>query len=71
MAEWKFVSANGRFNATFTPIIDRHSFTNALVLSSNQHQVFGRFNGTAILDDGKVIKMNDFLGFAEKVDNKW
>ncbi len=71
MGEWKFVSKNGRFNATFTPIIDRHSNTNALVLGSDQHQVFGRFNGTAILDDGKVIKLNDFLGFAEKVVNKW
>ncbi|MBQ7977850.1 MAG: DUF2804 domain-containing protein [Clostridia bacterium] len=71
MSEWKFTSSDGRFEATFTPIIDRHSFTSALVISSNQHQVFGRFNGIAILDDGTKIELKDFLGFAEKVDNKW
>lgn len=71
MAEWKFTSNDGRFEATFSPIIDRKAFSTALVISSNQHQVFGRFNGTATLDDGTKIEMRDFLGFAEKVDNKW
>ena len=35
------------------------------------HQVFGRFNGTAVLDDGTVIEVKDMIGFAEKVHNKW
>jgi len=44
---------------------------NVLVLGSNQHQVFGRFTGTATLDDGTVLQVKDLLGFAEKVANKW
>lgn len=71
MSKWKFTSSDKRFEATFTPLIDRHAFSSALIISSNQHQVFGYFNGTAILDDGTKIEMHDFLGFAEKVDNKW
>ena len=38
---------------------------------SHQHQVFGLFSGKAVLDDGRVIEVKDFPGFAEKVENKW
>ena len=55
----------------FVPIMDRASNTDFVILGSDQHQVFGRFSGTAILDDGKEIKIKDFTGFAEKVSNKW
>jgi hypothetical protein len=41
------------------------------VIKSDQHQVFGRFTGKAVLDDGQVIQVKDFPGFAEKVENKW
>ncbi|MBR5739895.1 MAG: DUF2804 family protein, partial [Firmicutes bacterium] len=36
-----------------------------------QHQVFGKYTGSMVLDDGSVIEVKDFLGFAEKVFNKW
>jgi len=38
---------------------------------SDQHQVFGRFSGAAKLDNGTIVKLDSFLGFAEKVHNKW
>ena len=34
-------------------------------------QVFGRKTGKAVLDDGTVIRIKDFLCFAEKVHNKY
>ena len=68
---WTFTSSDGRFEMEFTPILDRHSNASALIISSNQHQVFGRFSGKAILDDGKKIEIRNFLGFAEKVVNRW
>ena len=55
----------------FTPIINRHSNANVVVISSNQNQVFGKFTGKMILDDGTIIKLKNFVGFAEKVVNKW
>jgi len=71
MKPWTFSSNDGRFEMNFVPILDRKSDTNIFLIRSNQHQVFGLFSGKAILDDGKVIKINNFLGFAEKVYNKW
>jgi len=68
---WNFSSDDGRFEMSFEPILDRFSKTSLLILESDQHQVFGKFSGTAILDDGKKIVIKDFLGFAEKVANKW
>lgn len=68
---WTFTSNDGRFEMEFMPILDRHSNSSALIISSNQHQVFGRFTGKAILDDGKKIEIRNFLGFAEKVVNRW
>ena len=60
-----------RLSLTFTPSLDRSARTSAGMLLSDQHQVFGRFTGKAVLDDGTVIEVKDMLGFAEKVRNKW
>ena len=68
---WTFTSNDGRFEMNFEPVIDRHSNANVLVISSNQHQVFGKFSGKIVLDGGKIVEIKDFLGFAEKVINKW
>lgn len=71
MSPWTFTSNDGRFEMEFVPIIDRAADSNVGIIRSNQHQVFGLFSGKAILDDGTVINVKDFLGFAEKVFNKW
>jgi len=68
---WTFTSDDGRFEMDFFPIIDRAAYISLGPLMSDQHQVFGRFTGNAVLDDGRTIKIKDFLGFAEKVENKW
>ena len=71
LSPWRFTSSDGRFEADFTPILDRSAYTSFKVLLSDQHQVFGFFSGKAILDSGKEIKFENFLGFAERVRNKW
>lgn len=71
MSPWQFVSSDGRFEAEFTPVLNRCSDTNVLVIESDQNQVFGRFSGKAVLDDGTVLEFKDFFGFAEKVKNRW
>ena len=68
---WKFTSNDGRFEMDFVPIINRASCTDFKILKSDQNQVFGRFTGTAVLDDGTTLQIQDLLGFAEKVENKW
>ena len=71
LAPWKFTSDDGRFEMDFLPTLDRKSKTDFKLLMSDQHQVFGRFTGTAVLDDGTRTSVQDFPGFAEKVRNKW
>ena len=71
LSPWTFTSDDGRFEMDFVPVMDRAANTDFIILGSNQHQVFGRFSGKAILDDGRIIEIKDFLGFAEKVANKW
>ena len=68
---WRFTSDDGRFELDFVPVIDRASCTDFKILKSDQHQVFGRFSGTVVLDDGTPITIKDLFGFAEKVENKW
>lgn len=68
---WTFSSDDGRFEMDFVPVIDRAARTNALIIESDQHQVFGRFTGRAVLDDGTPLELKDFLGFAEKVRNRY
>ena len=70
MDPWTFSSTNNDINLTFNPIIDRYSNTNVLIIQSNQHQVFGYFSGSVIVE-GKKIEFNNLLGFAEMVTNRW
>ncbi|MBR5618912.1 MAG: DUF2804 domain-containing protein [Clostridia bacterium] len=71
MKPWKFSSSDGRFEMDFAPVLDRAAKIDAKVIVSDQHQVFGRLNGTAILDDGTKLEVRDMLMFAEKVHNKY
>ncbi len=71
MSPWTFTSDDGRFEMDFVPVIDRASKTDVGIICSDQHQVFGRFSGKAVLDDGTVLEIKDMIGFAEKVYNKW
>ena len=68
---WNFTSDDNRFYMDFTPVLDRSALTSVIVIKSDQHQVFGRFTGRVTLDDGTVLPVRDFFGFAEKVENKW
>ena len=71
MKPWTFTSNDGRFEMDFIPIMDRASNTDVGLIGSNQHQVFGKFTGVAVLDDGTRLAVKELMGFAEKVVNKW
>ncbi len=68
---WTFTSSDGRFEMEFVPIIDRAAKIDVKFIITDQHQVFGRMSGRAILDDGTVIEVKDCLCFAEDVHNKY
>ena len=71
MDPWRFSSSDGRFEMEFTPVLDRVAKIDFGLLVSDQHQVFGRMSGKAILDDDTPIELNNTLCFAEKVHNRY
>ncbi|MFH2116205.1 MAG: DUF2804 family protein, partial [Spirochaetota bacterium] len=66
-----FTSSDGRFEMDFKPLVDRTSTTDLRLIRSEQHQIFGEFTGTAVLDDGTRIGVECLSGFAEDVFNCW
>ena len=71
MSNWTFTSDDSRFEMDFHPVMDRASCADVKLIKSDQHQVFGLFSGTAVLDDGTKLRVRDFPGFAERVQNRW
>lgn len=70
-APWRFTDDAGRLDLIFDPVVDRHDKVNLGLFSTNQHQVFGRYAGRAVLDDGTELEIAGLTGFAEKVRNRW
>ena len=68
---WTITSSDGRFEMDFVPIIDRAAKIDAKVIITDQHQVFGKMSGTAILDDGTKLEVKDLVCFCERVHNKY
>lgn len=69
--QWHITDNENKIDLIFKPILDRKSRTNAIIIESDQHQVFGKFYGTCILNNETIIKLDGQLGFAEKVHNRW
>ena len=71
MDEWKFISEDGRFNLTMTPVYDHVTDINAGFARMYSHQVQGWWNGDVTLDDGTKLEIKDLFAFCEYVENKW
>lgn len=71
MSPKHFSSDDHRFEMDFTPVYDRYTETKVLFVDNHCHQVFGRFSGKAILNDGKEIIVKDLMAFTEHAVNNW
>ena len=75
MRPWRFTADDGRdagrLDLTFTPFKERTAITNLGIIFSEVHQVFGRYNGRAVLDDGTTLEIRDLIGFAEEHQARW
>lgn len=65
--EWRIRDRQGRLDLRFIPILDRAARSSALLIKTDQHQVFGRFFGSLRLDHGEQLHLDGLIGFAEKV----
>lgn len=71
MLPWHLVDEEGRVNLTLTPTYDRTTTTKVLFIDNECHQVFGRFDGFVILDDGRRLEVKELYAFAEHAVNNW
>jgi hypothetical protein len=68
---WKMSSPDGHLQLEFTPFVERVAKANLLLITSEVHQMFGRYRGTVIADDGEVIKIDGLIGWAEEHHAHW
>ena len=71
MAPWRVRSPEGDLDLELTPVHDRHERTNAVVLSTEVHQVFGHWAGTVPDGTGGTVAVDGLLGFAEESRSRW
>ncbi|MCK5430722.1 MAG: DUF2804 domain-containing protein, partial [Anaerolineales bacterium] len=68
---WKFEDAEGRLALDFQPFTERVARTNLGVIFSEVHQMFGRYSGRVVTDEGETIQIDDLIGFAEEHHARW
>lgn len=66
-----FTSSDRRFEMEFIPTYDNYTELNLLIAHNRCHQLFGNWNGTVTLDDGKKLHINDMFAFVEFAENRW
>jgi len=71
MQPWRMIAPDGRLDLTFTPFVERVASTNLLLIASTVHQLFGRYSGHAVADDGERIIVDGLIGFAEEHHARW
>jgi hypothetical protein len=71
MRPWKFTDSQGRLDLDFTPFKERLARTNLGIVFSEVHQVFGRYSGHVVSDDGVPIRLDNLAGFAEEHKARW
>ena len=72
MAPWHLhTTVSQRVDLTFEPFFERHAKTDALVIFSEVHQMFGRFSGTLDTGEGSPIQISDVIGWAEDHHARW
>lgn len=55
----------------FTPVFDRKSNFDRVVVLSREDQCFGHFNGTITAPAGDTIRIENLFGWAEEVHRRW
>jgi hypothetical protein len=60
-----------RVDLKFTPVYDRYSNFDRLLVCSKEHQCFGWFDGSVVSEKGERIAVERVFGWAEEVYRRW
>jgi len=70
-APWHFYDNQDRLSLEFVPFKERVAETRLVIIDSEVHQIFGRYSGYVVCDDGEKIEINGLIGFAEDHKARW
>jgi len=70
-APWTMRSPDGRLDLIFTPFFERVAKSDALVLKSEVHQMFGTYNGSVETEEGERLTLSNVIGWAEEHHARW
>ena len=68
---WNFLTKACNPTCSFVYDEDRTARTDLAIITSEIHQMFGRYYGRVVTDDGKTVQIKDLIGFAEEHHAKW
>lgn len=68
---WRMASPDGRLDLEFVPFKERVARSNLVLITSEVHQMFGRYQGKVVTDEGEIIAVRDVIGFAEEHHAQW
>ena len=68
---YRYVDIDKRFVFAVEPFYDNFTKTNMLWVKNQCHQVFGKWSGYVVLDDGTKLEIPPFVAFCEKANNNW
>lgn len=71
MKPWEVTSNDGRVRLTFSPDSYVPVDLDVLVYFAKLKKLYGTFSGEIVLDDGSILRVNNFRGFTEKLLYKW
>ena len=71
MRPWRIIAPSGAVDLTFTPFLERVAASNAWLVRSEVHQMFGRYDGTITTAEGEPIPVHDLVGWAEDHIARW
>ena len=71
MEPWTMTTGEGRLKLRFEPFFERVAATRLVVLSTEVHQMFGRYSGTFTLDNGDILPIDNLVGWAEEHRARW
>jgi len=72
MRPWRIEAPrSGRVCLEFRPLLERVAATNALVVRSQVHQLFGHYTGHVVADGGERLSVGGLAGWTEEHVARW
>lgn len=68
---YRYIDNDKKFVFDVEPIYDNFTKTRMLWVNNKCHQVFGKWRGYVLLDDGTKVEIPPFVAFCEHADNRW